>query len=65
MAVGSTAGRGPNRRVTPIPPTRLHSPLHRLPVETQRAPDTAFRHPPAQRPHPPSPTPYAALHPVP
>ncbi|RXE34541.1 demethoxyubiquinone hydroxylase family protein, partial [Xanthomonas perforans] len=27
MAVGSTAGGGQNRRMTQIPPPRLHSPL--------------------------------------
>ncbi|TQU18617.1 demethoxyubiquinone hydroxylase family protein, partial [Xanthomonas perforans] len=30
MAVGSTAERGQNRRMTQSPPTRLHSPLDRL-----------------------------------
>ncbi|KAB7768565.1 2-polyprenyl-3-methyl-6-methoxy-1,4-benzoquinone monooxygenase [Xanthomonas maliensis] len=45
------------------PPARLHGPLDRLLVETQRALDTVFGNPPAERRNPAADTPDSALSP--
>ncbi|TQU42583.1 demethoxyubiquinone hydroxylase family protein, partial [Xanthomonas perforans] len=64
MAVGSTAERGQNRRMTQIPPTRLHSPVARLPVVAPRPLDPVFGNPPADRPNPAADTPDLVPDPV-
>ncbi|TQU09236.1 demethoxyubiquinone hydroxylase family protein, partial [Xanthomonas perforans] len=50
MAVGSTAERGQNRRMTQNPPPPPHSPPDPPPVETHRGLDTLLGNPPAERP---------------